>query len=97
MADTRQDLTLPEVPSTESDHSNVIDLCSDSSGDKGPPADRPSVDSDATLSEANDAGTAAAGLQIRDAIIQLDIRISYVVNRRAGTAAIPPMPKVEPG
>ena len=61
MADTRQGLTLSEVASTESDHSDVIDLCSDSSGDEDAPAERPSVDSDATLSEASDADLTAAG------------------------------------
>jgi hypothetical protein len=50
------------VPSTNHDDLDVIDVCSDSSGDKVPRfVGSPSVDSDATLSEETDAGSAVEG------------------------------------
>ena len=62
MSDTRQGHLRPDIASSESEGSDVIDLCCVSSGDED---DRsvgsPSVDSEATLSEASDAGPAAAG------------------------------------
>ncbi len=48
------------APSASHIHSDVVDLCSDSSGDKATRlAGSPSVDSDATLSEESDADSAA--------------------------------------
>ncbi len=54
--------TQSAVPSTNHDGSDVVDVYSDSSGDKVPRlAGSPSVDSDATLSEESDAGSAMKG------------------------------------
>ncbi len=65
MADTHQALSRPEVASSECEDSDVIDLCSVTSGDEGGRAvGIPSVDSDATLtslSEASDADSAVEG------------------------------------
>jgi hypothetical protein len=62
MADARQAHSRPGSASSGSEDSDVIDLCSVDSGDEdGRAVGSPSVDSDATLSEASDAGPAAAG------------------------------------
>jgi hypothetical protein len=62
MADTRQAHPRSALASSKSEDSDVIDLCSDSSGDKKTRlVGSPSVDSDATLSEASDAGPVVAG------------------------------------
>ncbi len=62
MAETRQDHLHPAIASSESDDSDVIDLCSVSSCEKdGQAVGSRSVDSDATLSEASDADSAAEG------------------------------------
>ncbi len=62
MADARQAHSRPGSASSGREDSDVIDLCSVSSGDEdGRAVGSRSVDSDATLSEASDAGPAAAG------------------------------------
>ncbi len=54
MADTSQGHSCPEVASAKCEGSDVIDLCSVSSGDEdGGAVGSPSVHSDATLSDAD--------------------------------------------
>ncbi len=62
MADTRHSHSRSALASSESEDSDVIDLCSVSSCDEdGRAAGSPSVDSDATLSEASDTDSMAEG------------------------------------
>ncbi len=62
MADTRQAHPRSALASSECDDSDVIDLCSVSSGDEdGRSVGSPSVDSDATLSEAIDTDSTVEG------------------------------------
>ncbi len=62
MADTPQARSRPDIASSESEDSDVLDLCSVSSGDEdGQVVGSRSVDSDATLSDASDTDSAAEG------------------------------------
>ncbi len=62
MADTRQAHSRSASASSESEDSDVIDLCSVSSCDEDSRAvGSPSVDSDVTLSEASDTDSVAEG------------------------------------
>ncbi len=62
LADLRPAHWHLEIASAKSDYSDVIDLCSVSSGDEdGRAVGSPLVDSDATLSEASDTDSVAEG------------------------------------
>ncbi len=62
MADTRQTHPRSALASSNSEDSDVIDLCSVSSCDEdGRAVGSPSVDSDATFSEASDTDSAVEG------------------------------------
>ncbi len=65
MANAGNGRSQSAVPSANHDDSDVIDVCSDSSSDKAARlAGSPSVDSDATLSDASDAGLAVKGCRL---------------------------------